>query len=263
MNSGKAPHALSQLSPAYFLAILAALAVFPCTIQLAQANKLIFNTQNFPPFTYVYNDKIVGPGTEILSEACKQAEIACEFHLLPWKRAQQEVVEGRAHGLYLIGKNAKRLAWLDFTPPLLITEYAFFVRNDDSKHYENLKDFNGYAISVKDRSNTQTTLRRVLPLIGTTHEDAQLTDTSSFEKLDLGRVNTVFINADVANSLIKSKGYNAKKAFTLKPLNYYAGISKESVDAETRAAFMKAITEIKSNGRIQTILNPFGMKAAK
>ena len=53
------------------------------------------------------------------------------MRLLPWRRAQQEVEDGKAQGMFVIGWNAERAEWLHFSPALVNTEYGFFVRDDN------------------------------------------------------------------------------------------------------------------------------------
>src|SRR5262249_55864772 len=97
----------------------------------APASELIFDTQEFAPFAYSANGGASGPVADIVRRVCGEMKIECPQHVLPWRRAQLEVQEGKALGMYPLGWNAERAKWLYFSPPLLITEYGFFVRNDN------------------------------------------------------------------------------------------------------------------------------------
>jgi polar amino acid transport system substrate-binding protein len=92
------------------------------------AAELIFNTQDFAPFNYAVNGVVSGPAADVIRRVCADMKTTCTLRLLPWRRAQQEVQEGKAHGMFVIGWNAERAKWLHFSPPLLDTEYGFFVR---------------------------------------------------------------------------------------------------------------------------------------
>lgn len=59
------------------------------------AQSLIFNTQEFPPFSYGIDGRVSGPVAEIIETACKKSQLTCSFRLLPWTRAQKEVVVGK------------------------------------------------------------------------------------------------------------------------------------------------------------------------
>ena len=100
-------------------------------VGFARGAELKFNTQDFAPFNYEINGVVSGPAADIIRKICGEMKIDCSLHLLPWRRAQDEVVNGTAHGLFAIGWNEERAKTLFFSPPLLNTEYGFFVREDN------------------------------------------------------------------------------------------------------------------------------------
>lgn len=228
----------------------------------ATADTLTFNTQTFPPFTYLEEGEVSGPGTHILKTACKQAEIDCHFFLLPWKRAQHEVQVGKVNGMYLIGRNAARLKWLHYSPALLKTGYAFFVKQENLFNYTSINDFSGHLVSVKENSNTHATLKKASKDVPNISIDGRNTDMASFEKLLLNRVQAVFINSDVANSYIRSYNYPVKNAFTLKSLNYYVGLSLEHTPKALRERFMSALIAYKASGELDQYLQTVNLVPA-
>ena len=68
---------------------------------------------------------VSGPAAELIRRVCADIKITCSLRLLPWRRAQQEVQDGQAHGMFVIGWNAERAKWLHFSPPLMTAEYGF------------------------------------------------------------------------------------------------------------------------------------------
>lgn len=242
------------------LAFVKAIAAFIASItwllfvSQATADTLTFNTQTFPPFTYLEEGEVSGPGTQIVKMACEQAKIDCHFFLLPWKRAQHEVQEGKVNGMYLIGRNAARLQWLHYSPPLIKTGYAFFVKQENRFNYTSINDFSGHLVSVKENSNTHMSLEKVIKDVPNIGIDGRNTDMASFEKLLLNRVQAVFINTDVANSYIRSHNYPVKNAFTLKSLNYYVGLSLEHTPETLRERFMSALIAYKASGDLNQYL---------
>ena len=92
-------------------------------------------TQDFPPFSYLGKSvegtsgegRVEGPAAEIIDTVCTEMGISYTLSLLPWRRAQYDMrQEGLYNGLFLIGKNESRLAYLYFSPPILKTQYGFF-----------------------------------------------------------------------------------------------------------------------------------------
>src|ERR1035437_1600112 len=98
-----------------------------CAPALAQSPSLRFTTQDFAPFDYETDGKVVGPATEIVAAACGRAGFTCSFTQLPWARAQAEVRNGQANGMFVIGWEKERAEWLHYPPPLMKTEYDFFL----------------------------------------------------------------------------------------------------------------------------------------
>ena len=91
----------------------------------AGAAELKLNTQDFAPLNYEVNGVVSGPAADIISKICGEMKIDCSLHLLPWRRAQDEVANGTAHGLFVIGWNEERAKTLYFSPPIFNTEYVF------------------------------------------------------------------------------------------------------------------------------------------
>ena len=92
----------------------------------AHSTELKFNTQDFAPFSYARDGVVSGPAADIIRAVCSDMQITCSFKLLPWSRAQQEVQEGIAHGMFVIGWNEERAKWLYFSPPHLADRVRLF-----------------------------------------------------------------------------------------------------------------------------------------
>jgi hypothetical protein len=138
--------------------VVAVLVVPPRPID---ASELIFNTQDFAPFNYEVNGVVSGPAADVIRRVCTDMKIDCPMRLLPWRRAQQEVVEGKAHAMFVIGWNAERAKWLSFSPPLLNTEYGFFVRDDNPLKFTQNSDVKGDIVGVFGPWNTATSLKKI------------------------------------------------------------------------------------------------------
>jgi polar amino acid transport system substrate-binding protein len=84
--------------------------VTPCLLfaGFAGGAELKFNTQDFAPYNYEVGGSVSGPAADIIGRICSEAKIDCSTHLLPWRRAQDEVANGTAHGLFVIGWNEER-----------------------------------------------------------------------------------------------------------------------------------------------------------
>src|SRR5712691_9227977 len=117
--------------------------IWALSLTAAAVTQLTFNTQDFAPFNYEVNGVVSGPAADVIRKVCAEMKIDCPMTLLPWRRAQQEVEEGKINGMFVIGWNAERAKSLYFSPPLLETEYGFFVRDDNPLKFRQNADVKG------------------------------------------------------------------------------------------------------------------------
>jgi polar amino acid transport system substrate-binding protein len=110
--------------------------------------ELKLNTQDFAPFNYEVKGVVSGPAADIIRKICSEMKIDCSMHLLPWRRAQDEVANGTAQGLFVIGWNEERAKTLYFSPPILNTEYGFLVRDHNPLKFKQNLDVKGYTVGA-------------------------------------------------------------------------------------------------------------------
>lgn len=217
--------------------------------------QLIFNTQEFAPFNYGVNGVASGPVPDIVRKVCAEMKIECPMRVLPWRRAQQEVEEGKAHGMFSIGWNAERAKWLHFSPPILNTEYGFFVRTDNPLIFKQNSDVRGYTVGVFGPSNTSTALERIKAEINDLTIDMTPEDEAGFKKLSLGRVQAVFSNRDVGYDLIRKLSItNVRYTGRQQSLKYYIGFSQKHTDKALVDRFTATFRSLHGQGVIKDIL---------
>jgi len=98
----------------------------------------------------------------------------------PWGRAQEEVRNGIAQGIFVVGWNEERAQWLYFSPPILNSEYGFFVKNDNPLKFRQVSDVKGYMVGVYGPSNTATSLEKIKSEI----KDLTITDKKLVEQFN-------------------------------------------------------------------------------
>ena len=229
----------------------------------AAAVELIFNTQEFAPFNYSEGGVVKGPVAEIVRKVCVEMRIDCPMRSLPWRRAQQEVEEGKAHGMFAIGWNAERAKWLYFSPPILITEYGFFVRTDNTLVFRQNTDVKGYTVGVFGPSNTSTTLEKIKAEINDLTIDMTPEDESAFRKLSAGRVQAVFSNRDVGYDAIhKLNIANVRYSGRQQTLKYYIGFSQRFTDKNLVDQFNATFRTLYKQGVVQEVLARYKMDPA-
>jgi polar amino acid transport system substrate-binding protein len=229
----------------------------------AGATELILDTQDFAPFNYEVNGVVSGPAADIIRRVCADIKITCTLRLLPWRRAQQEVQDGQAHGMFVIGWNAARAKWLRFSPPLMTTEYGFFVREGNALAFKQSTDVKGYTVGVYGPSNTATALAKIKAEITDLVIDMTPDDEAAFKKLALGRVGAVYSNRDVGNDLLRKLDIkNVRYAGRQQSLKYYIGFSQKFTDKALVDRFNATFRALHQQGVIQEILARYRMDAA-
>jgi len=229
----------------------------------AVATELILNTQEFAPFNYEAGGQAAGPAAEVIRRICAEMKITCTMRVLPWRRAQQEVQDGKAHGMFVIGWNPARAKWLHFSPPLLHTEYGFFVREDNPLRFQQNADVKGYTVGVYGPSNTATALEAIKTELGDLSIDMTPDDEAAFKKLSLGRVRAVFSNRDVGHDLLRKLGItNVRYAGRQQGLKYYIGFSQQATDRAVVDQFNATFRALHTQGVIAEILRRYRMEPA-
>jgi polar amino acid transport system substrate-binding protein len=224
---------------------------------------LKFNTQNFEPFNYEVNGVVSGPTADIIRRVCGEMKITCAFNLLPWRRAQDEVAQGIAHGLFTIGWNEERAKTLHFSPALMNTEYGFFVRNENPLKFRQVSDVKGYTVGVFGPSNTSFFLDKIKAEIKDLTIDMTPEDETAFKKLSLGRVDAVYSNRDVGYFLMgKLDIKNIRYAGFHTGLKYYVGFSQKFTDKKLVDQFNSTFRNLHKRGVIQEILAKYKMSSA-
>lgn len=237
----------------------------------ANAASLIFNTQDLPPFNFQVKGMIRGPVAEIIRKVCYDLSISCKLNLLPWRRAVKEVKAGKAHGLFVIGKTQKRLKWLYFSPPIISSEYGFFVNKQNSLNYKSKKDIINYKIVVYGPSNLSYSLDSIkkdmvdhkLPSI----EIIMFPDDINiFKMLNESSLPTIgaYSNKDVGKTIMQELNLNnIRYAGKDKNIEYYIGFNKKNTPKQTVDKFNHKLIEFYRHGTITKILNKYRITPAK
>lgn len=235
----------------------------------SSATELAFNTQDFAPFNYEVDGVVSGPAAEIIRRVCREMDATCTFKLLPWKRAQEEVKSGKTNGMFVIGWNEKRAKWVHFSPPIMNTEYGWFVKKSNNLKYSKLSDIENYTVGVYGPSNTANSLNKIKDKMAKEglqpiKIDMRPDDEAGFRKLAAGRLDAVFSNRDVGYALIAKLGLQGKIRYAgaSKSLKYYIGFAQAHNDKAVLEKFDATYLDLYKRGVIKEILDKYNMQLA-
>ncbi len=238
---------------------------------VAQAAELKFVTHNFPPFSYIKGEALSGAAIDIVRQACDDTDISCSIELLPWKRSQFKVKRGLVQAMLVIGWNNKRAQWLTFSPPLLKTQYGFFVNSSNPLNYSSLSDLAGARVGVLESSNTSEHLKKIRQqMIEANLEPITIQEihdnTQVFKMLNNeGRnIEMIYSNRDVGNTLIAQGNFNnVRYAGSNEELYYYIGYGRKHADKEVVDRFNMSLQRLQRSGVIQSILAGYNLESAE
>ncbi|MDC7217924.1 MAG: transporter substrate-binding domain-containing protein [Spirochaetales bacterium] len=223
-----------------------------------------FATQDFYPFSYKKDGKIVGPGAEIIRTACKNINTDCTLCIQPWRRSIAMTQKGLAHAIFMVGWNKERTKWLTFSPAIMKTEYGFFECSGIPFTYIDPKSLIGKTIGVYGPSNTSHQLERLTKEAGG-HVSITLTPDAltQFKKLSRFRIDAVYSNREVGQAIIRElKAQNIKYSSSQKKLDYYIAFSKKHAPAKFVKKFNREIERMKKSGELKKILDKYHMQMA-
>ncbi len=234
--------------------------LFPASAKM----QITFATQDFFPFSYVQDNRIEGPGAEIIRTVCARINTDCKITIQPWLRSIRMTRRGKAHGIFMVGKNSEREKWMTFSPAIMVTEYGFFECLEAPIEYKEPKNLIGKTIGVYGPSNTSRQLENLIKEFSSKVSiDLTPDDITQFRKLSRCRVDTVYSNREVGFATIKSiNASNIVYTGTDKKILYYIGFSREHTPEEFIHNFNNEIELMKKSGELSLILSKYNMQAA-
>jgi polar amino acid transport system substrate-binding protein len=239
--------------------LISLLAIFIIALN-CQSKELVLDTQDFAPYSYLENGQVSGPAASIIKQVCAEMNTKCELRMQSWTRAQYNVRNGKANGLFVLAKNKERAEWLYFSVPIFQAEYGIFVRESDTLTLTDVSQLKGYMVSVYGPSNTARQLELIHDKVPEMKIDMRPDDIVGFKKLYHGRNDAVFSNKDVGWTIVKNhKLKGIRYAGTYKKTFYYIGFSKKLTDEKTVKAFNANYMKLYNNGTIKTILHTYDM----
>lgn len=75
-------------------------------------------TENFPPYNYSENNTVTGINAQFVKEVCEDANLDCQFTVLPWKRAMRMASQTLPSGLISAARTQEREDLFKWVGPL-------------------------------------------------------------------------------------------------------------------------------------------------
>jgi len=227
---------MTSISVPHFVLIIFLMLI--CSNSL-NAQTLTVYTEEFPPFNFTENNKIVGVSTEVVEAVMKRAGIAYKLESLPWARAFKYAKDQPNTLIYSISRRAKReelFKWIGILVPTVQSVFALTERTDIK--IEQLEDLKRHQIgtTIEDARETYL-LNKGFQLGDLQRVGGDTSYLQNFKKLRMGRIDVWPMPDAVAYYIVSKAGYDPqmvlRKVFEFSEISqggYYIAGSKNTSD---------------------------------
>jgi len=214
-----------------------------------------FYVANFPPYAFVTPDAPTGFFIDIIKAMAKHANHSGSLDIVPWKRAQRELLELKDNTPKLIFpliRSSERENQYRWIAEVFTDDLVLFVRSGVKRDIKTLSDAEGLNIGVVGGSALLTELKKS----GKHQIDIAPNIENCAKKLELGRIDAWYVSRWVGVSTFKHVDIDAKKfrvspAFHRMPISLAA--SMDTPDSIIQI-WKKAFEAIKASGEYDSIL---------
>jgi polar amino acid transport system substrate-binding protein len=114
---------ISLLSKVLFVSLMHSVTALAVT---KNTDTLTIYTEQFPPYNFEVNDRLVGINLELTKAACELAKIDCQFELYPWNRSMKLVQENPWSGIVSTAKTSERETMFEWVGPFSSSTNCLF-----------------------------------------------------------------------------------------------------------------------------------------
>jgi len=221
------------------------------TLLLTSLNtfSMILAYVDFPPYSWQESGRAKGVQVQIVNSIFKNAHIELELIYLPFKRAYQDVKEGKIDGLFNFYQTPERMQWFDYSASFIKNPLVIFKKNNRQIDINNLQGLKvgvmrGYTYG-NEFDNNSTFTRYIID----SHK-------SAFLLLKKNRIDIYPCDYRVGNWHIEKLSLQNEIDSITKPLKImdgHIGFTK-GVHQKNIQKINNAIMNIIKSGEIETII---------
>ncbi len=228
------------------------------------SGEVILTSGDWPPYVFeTGNDK--GPMADIVMAAFKEVGVTPKIVFYPWKRAEDEVRQGKAFAAFPYAITDERKKEFDFSDPMYVVKAKFFYNkkyHPDDISFEELEDLRDYKIGGMLGSWYEPYFKEA----GLQAEYVNGMD-QNIQKLALGRIDLTVDEENTTWFLIRKLYPDEADQFATleKPLEQPGLVNELSLlvsrsypnSAELLKQFNTGLAAIRANGTFKQILEKY------
>lgn len=227
-----------------------------------QTDALHIYTENFPPYNYMKNGQVTGINAKLTSLMCIEANIACQFELLPWNRAFKLTSQLKNKGLISTSRSPEREDLFLWVGPLKSSDtYLYKLKSRKDIKAASIEDAKKYSIGIQ-RNGVYTA---VLANLGFKMATNVMNFTYKNDELDLfinGKIDLVVGSDITLDYALAEKGESIQLVEKLVALptqqlrGNYLAINK-STNRYLVLRLQQALDRLKQNGVVNEVVAEF------
>jgi polar amino acid transport system substrate-binding protein len=236
--------------------LLLALALFTGGLR---AEPITVVTEPWPPYVFLQDGQLRGADYEVSQQLLSGLGYQPEWRLMPWKRAQHDVLAGHADAILDIGINPERQTQYHYPgEPLSTSESVLFYRSSQPFPFTKLDDLRGRRIGVSAGYSYGN--QAFLEADYLSREPCPSIE-ACLLMLQRGRIDMALINRSVGRYTLKLLGISDITHHT-EPLSggpVYLAFARRPELADLANRFADALRAFKQTANYQQILRTYGL----
>ena len=218
-------------------------------------------TEEYPPFNYSEDGKVVGFCTDVVEEILKRAKVEYSIHSYPWAKSYKIAQTQPNVLIYSIGRNVEREPLFKWVDVIARTEVYFFkLKSRVDIKIKTFDDVRKYKIgAVRDDFRAQWLMKQgMLDQLTLVSDDRQNMRNLFERKIDIFPIGEL-----VAYNIAHQEGRafnNLEKTMYIKDMSadLYMAFSKQTPDVIVEKC-KKALFEIKKDGTYEKIKSKYAI----
>ncbi len=226
-------------------------------------DKIRFITENYPPYNYNHDGKVIGIQTDILCHILKKMNsktTRSDIDLLPWSRGYRTIQNSRNTCLFGMARIPLREHLFKWVGPIIYGKTVIIAKRSSNIEIGNFKDLDKYRIGVvKDDIGEKLLLQKGInpkKIISSFGIDAAK---EIIVELNLGIIDVWSFGELPARWILRQYGYSSKAfkiVYTLNENRAFYAFSKDVKD-DLINDMQNKLDEIKKQGMYQKILDNY------
>ena len=226
--------------------------------QVHAQERLEILTCECPPLSYEINNRVEGPGADLVRRIQKKLNTHDKISILPWARAYKTAMDIPNTVLFSTARTPQRETLFKWVGPMAEKKYYFFSKIGSKIKISRIEDAKKYKVGVHLGSNNHSFLLSQ----GFTTLQPVVIEKQNLEKLYYGRIDLWYVDSAVPHTLMKLNSMEGavEKIYFVQDIKLYYSFNKATSDRVVNN-WQQALDEIRQEGSMLDIFKKHGQEA--